>query len=52
MAGKMKPGSEPERLKIEGDWEDAIKRALAKKRPPGGWRSPPGKKKRARKDAK
>jgi hypothetical protein len=47
-----KTGPQPERVKIEGDWEDAIKRSLAKKRPPEGWPSPPGKKKRAKKDAK
>ena len=23
-----KPGPEPERLKIEGDWEDAVKKAI------------------------
>lgn len=51
MVGKMKPGSEPERLKIDVDWEEAIKRALAKKRPPEGWPGP-GKKKRGKKDAK
>ena len=47
-----KPGPEPDRVKIEGDWEEAMKRALGKKRPPEGWPSPPGKKKRAKKDAK
>jgi hypothetical protein len=53
MAGKIKrgPGPEPERLKIEGDWEEAMKRALGKKRPPEGWPRPPGKRKQA-KDAK
>lgn len=34
---KPKPGPEPERLKIEGDWEDAIKKALKTPRPPEGW---------------
>lgn len=53
QAGKIKrgPGPEPERLKIEGDWEEAMKRALGKKRPPEGWPRPPGKRKQA-KDAK
>jgi hypothetical protein len=53
MAGKIKrgPGPEPERLKIEGDGEEAMKRALGKKRPPEGWPRPPGKRKQA-KDAK
>jgi len=30
-------GPEPERLKIDGNWVDAIDTALAKKRPPDGW---------------
>lgn len=47
-----KSGPEPDRLKIEGDWEEAIKRALAKKRPPQGWPRPPGKKKRAKEGEK
>ena len=47
-----KTGLEPERVKIEGDWEEAVKRALGKKRPPEGWPRPPGKKKRAKKGAK
>jgi hypothetical protein len=50
--GGGKPGPEPDRVKIEGDWEEAVKRALGKKRPPEGWPSPPGKKKRAKKGAK
>jgi len=32
-----KPGPKPERLKIEGDWRQAIKKSLAKKKPPEGW---------------
>ena len=35
---------EPEHLQVGGDWKDAIKRALSKKRPKGGW--PKAKKKR------
>jgi len=34
---KAKPGPVEERVKIEGDWEDAIKVALHKPKPPGGW---------------
>ena len=34
---RKRPGPEPERLKIEGDWEDAVAKALKKKRPPEGW---------------
>jgi len=31
------PGPDPERLKIEGDWEDATDKMLRKKRPSEGW---------------
>lgn len=34
---KAKPGPKPERLKLDGDLEDAAKRLLDKKRPPEGW---------------
>ena len=39
---KGKPGPRPERLKIEGGWEQAVKQALERGRPPGG--SKPAKK--------
>lgn len=32
-----KRGPKPERVKIEADWEDAVKTALEKKRPEDGW---------------
>lgn len=32
-----KRGPKAERVKIEGDWEDAIDKALSKKRPKEGW---------------
>jgi hypothetical protein len=35
------PGPDPERLKIESDWKDAVKKALRKPRPKGGWPRPP-----------
>jgi len=35
-----KPGPEPERLKIDGDWKDAVKKALNKPKPPAGWPDP------------
>lgn len=31
---KNTTGPEPERLKIDGDWEDAVKKALDAKPPP------------------
>ena len=34
---KAKRGPKPETVKIEGDWESAIDKALAKKRPKDGW---------------
>lgn len=38
-----KPGPEPERLKIDGDWEDAVKEALNKPKPAEGWGPEPPK---------
>lgn len=35
-----KPGPEPDTLKIEGDWEKAAQKAMAKPKPPGGWPKP------------
>ncbi len=39
MDGKRdKPGPDPDRLQIDEDnWEEAVKKALEKKRLPGGW---------------
>ncbi|HYB90457.1 MAG TPA: hypothetical protein VEC38_05365 [Candidatus Binataceae bacterium] len=34
------PGPEPETLAIKGNWKDAVKKALSKKRPMGGWPKP------------
>lgn len=34
---KRKPGPEPETVKGDGPWEEAVKRALGKKKPPEGW---------------
>lgn len=34
---RKRPGPKPEVLKIEGNWEDAVKLAMQKKKPPGGW---------------
>ena len=31
------PGPKPGRVKIDEDWEDAVKKALEKKRPEDGW---------------
>jgi hypothetical protein len=32
-----KRGPEPDRLKIEGDWKEAVKESLKKKKPGTGW---------------
>jgi hypothetical protein len=34
---KAPPGPKPETLKINGNWEDAVKRSFAKRKPKGGW---------------
>ena len=31
------PGPKPEMLKISGDWRDAVKKSLEKKKPATGW---------------
>jgi hypothetical protein len=30
-------GPKPEVLRLEGNWKDAVKKSLAKKKPPEGW---------------
>ncbi len=34
---KPKPGPKPDTLKVEGNWEDAMKKSLEKKKPAAGW---------------
>jgi len=34
------PGPAPEILKIEGDWKDAMRKLISKKRLVGGWPKP------------
>jgi hypothetical protein len=34
---KAKTGPKPETVKLAGDWEKMVKKALEKKRPAGGW---------------
>ncbi len=31
---KAKPGPKPERLKVEGDWREAVSKALKRGKPP------------------
>ncbi len=33
------PGPKPDILKLEGDWQENIKKSLSKKKPPEGWPS-------------
>jgi hypothetical protein len=42
---RRKTGPKPERLKLRGDWEGLVGKALAKPRPSKGWPKP---KKKAR----
>lgn len=37
---KRPSGPPAERLKIEGNWKEAVKKALKKKRPSSGWPKP------------
>ena len=41
-----KPGPEPDKVKIETDFESAINKALKKKKPKDGWPEPPKKPKK------
>jgi hypothetical protein len=41
---KKPTGPKPERVKIAGDWEGAVGKALALKRPKEGWPEPEKKK--------
>jgi hypothetical protein len=34
---KQQPGPKADLLKIEGDWKDAIRKSLEKKKPEDGW---------------
>ncbi len=42
---KQKTGPIPDTVKIEDNWEDAVGKALEKKRPKDGWPKPETKKK-------
>jgi len=37
---KMKPGQKADNLKLEGSWEEAVRLAIQKPRPPQGWPKP------------
>jgi hypothetical protein len=38
---KSKRGPVAERLKVQGAWRDAVRKALKKQRPPEGWPTEP-----------
>lgn len=40
MKKKKPTGPKPYRLKVDGDWDDAMKSAVKKKKPPEGWPKP------------
>jgi hypothetical protein len=52
MKKPTKRGPEAQTLKIEGNWEDAVRVALSRKRPPGGWPKPAAKPKAKKRKAK
>jgi hypothetical protein len=33
----QQPGPKPDLLKIDMDWQEAVKKSLQKKKPPEGW---------------
>ncbi len=37
MTKRCKTGPKPDTVKIDVDWEDAVKKALKKKKPKEGW---------------
>ena len=41
-----KPGPKPDHLKLEGDWKEAMKKALHKGKPKEGWPDDKGKPKK------
>jgi hypothetical protein len=34
---KATPGPKPDTLKVDGKWQDAVKKSLSKKKPTEGW---------------
>jgi hypothetical protein len=38
--GKKASGAEPSRVKIKGDWQDAVAKAMKKIKPEEGWPKP------------
>jgi hypothetical protein len=34
---RIAPGPKPDTLKFDGNWKDAVKKSLGKRRPPEGW---------------
>ncbi len=42
------PGPPPDTLKLDGEWQDAVRKSLQKKKPAAGWPKPPNKKGRAK----
>lgn len=34
---RVKPGPKPDRIKIEGDWKEALRKAIDATKPEAGW---------------
>lgn len=47
-----KRGPKPDILLVKADWESAVNRALAQKRPPEGWPDRPAKRRKKRRRPK
>ena len=47
-SGGAPPGPPPDVLKLEGDWREAVRRSVEKKKPARGWPKPPKKKARSK----
>ena len=47
---KDRPGPNPDHLKVDGDWKDAVKQALGKEKPEEGWPEPEDGKGKAKDD--
>ena len=43
MPEKQKPGPKAETVAVDGDWKDALRKAISVERPEEGWPDPPKK---------
>lgn len=48
---KKQTGPKPDTLKLKGDWQDAMNKALKKEKPKEGWAEPEKKEKKKESDS-